>query len=712
MKRLRTIIFTAGLAICQQLNAQEIFVSPNGKDSNPGTKEKPFATLNQARDFLRQKGPRNTPATVYLRGGMYNVSSSFELSKEDGGTQNAPVIYAAFDNENVILSGAKAIESSAFKKVKDKTTLQRINPELRNKILELDLKKYNITHRTMMPNIFTDAGNIMGLFIGNERMPLSRYPNTGYMTIKKVLIPGGGQETKGEDWRNFYADGAKEAKPPRPGVFEYRDQKHSKWANLLDRGVFFKGYWRIPWQNEAVRVAKIDTLTKTVTFSVPVPGGIGNKYSRPEGNGQEQYWLLNLLEEVDMPGEWAVDAEDEKLYYYPKTENNKQQIYIADNYEPVIRVKNASYIFFKNLTIENNLGDGIKISGGNNNTIAGCTIRSVNKYAVTLDKGKENTVLSSNLYNLGAGGVWLSGGNETSNPRIAAGHKVINNHIHHFSQIEKIYTPAVNVGFTGGGGGGHHVAVGNYIANNLVHDTPHAGMLFGSWDNVFEYNEVFRMCTVSNDMGAFYAYDLFEKMGNNTFRYNFVHNSPDGDGIYFDHDHRDLNVYGNIVALNSEGGKRGTGFLYKIGSQAKNPQVMNCYNNIAINCSYGFQFVNVASANNVINNNVAVNAKFPFQYREIVNSKEVTVAESVLTSGKNMAYASDPGFVNMAKFDFRLKPDSKIFKDLPGFQPIPVEKMGLFLDEYRKKLPTNDEIKRFENPTNKDALWVEIKDRN
>lgn len=708
---LKFILILSGLLVSQHVMAQDVYVSPKGSDTNPGTKAKPFATLTKAREAISRSGTRKEKATVYLREGVYTMTSSLKLLKEDGGTTTAPVVYKAFGNEKVVLNGSYVIEASAFHKITDAITLKRIAPELRDRIMELDLKKHNISHRKMMPDIFTDAGNILGVFVGNERMPISRYPNTGYMTIKKVLIPGGGQEVKGEDWRNYYANGARPASPPRPGVFEYRDKKHGKWANLIDRGVFFKGYWRIPWQNEAVRVAKIDTASKTVTFKVPVSGGIGNKYSRPEGNGKEQYWLINLLEEVDQPGEWALDAKDEKLYFYPKQDLNKEPIYIGDNYEPVIQVDNAANITFIGLTIENNLGDGIRITGGTNNKVAGCTVRNVNKYAVVLDSGKANVVQSCDLYNLGAGGVWLSGGDENSNPRVPAGHRVVNNHIHHFSQIEKIYTPGVNVGFTGGGGGGHHAAVGIYVANNLIHDTPHAGVLFGSWDNMFEYNEVFRMCLVSNDMGAFYSYDLYERMGNNTFRYNFVHNSPDGDGIYFDHDHRDMHLYGNIIALKSVGGKRGTAYLYKSGSQAKNPQVMDCFNNIAINCSYGFQFVNVKSSQNNIRDNVAVMSKNPIDYKDIVNGKE-TQSDASFASGKNLAYDTDPGFVNLKKFDFRLKPDSRIFKDLPGFKPIPVEKIGLYKDEYRKKLPTDDELKRFENPTDQDALWVEIKDRN
>ena len=298
------------------LNAQTTFyVSSTGKDSNAGTKEKPFATLTKARNELRKLGNQKQGSTVIISGGSYNLTEPFELNDEDGGTKDNPVTYKAADNEKVVFSGGLTVKALAFKTITDAATLKRIAPQLQGKIVSLDLSTLNLNHTKILPDIYNDDGGILGLFIDGERMPLSRYPNKGYMAMKKVIINGGGQESKKDDWANFYAAGSKEKRSPRPGVFEYRDGRAANWINQLDRGVWFKGYWRIPWENECVRVAAIDTVAHTITLKKPVPGGIGNKYTRPEGNGREQYWLLNLLEEIDMPGEWAIDYTDNKLYF-------------------------------------------------------------------------------------------------------------------------------------------------------------------------------------------------------------------------------------------------------------------------------------------------------------------------------------------------------------------------------------------------------------
>jgi len=43
----------------------------------------------------------------------------------------------------------------------------------------------------------------------------------------------------------------------------------------------------------------------------------------------------------------------------------------------------------------------------------------------------------------------------------------------------------------------------------------------------------------------------------------------------------------------------------------------------------------------------------------------------------NFETRDDPGFVDAAKGDFRLRDDSIVYKKIPGFEKIPFEKIGL-----------------------------------
>ena len=436
-----------------------------------------------------------------------------------------------------------------------------------------------------------------------------------------------------------------------------------------------------------------------MTLAKPVPGGIGNKSHRPDGDGRERYWLFNLLEEIDEPGEWCVDFTDQKLYLFPPHPLDRAEILLADNSEALIRITDASNFTLRGLTIEANLGHGVEVRGGDHVLVAGCTVRNVDGYAVVLDGGSEHAVQSCDLHDLGAGGVWLGGGNERRVPRVAAGHRVDNNHIHHFGKIERVFAPGVNSGFTAGAAGGHHAAVGMFVGHNLIHDAPHGAVLLGSWDSIFECNEIFRYGTVSNDLGAFYSSDQFARSGGHTFGSNLMHSVEDGDGIVFDQDHRDATLFGNIAFFQSGGsGRHGAAFVFRAGSQAKNPQPIDCRNNLAIACRTGFSFVSAQPAGATIASNAAIACETPFVWRSVTaDGREAEeTAPNGYASGPNATYAfpAEAGLLDVARHDFHQRADAKIFRDLPGFTPIAVEKIGLYLDDYRRTLPTAEEIDR------------------
>jgi hypothetical protein len=692
------------------LLAADIYVSPRGSDTADGTRVHPFQTLERARDAVRamRSTIANGPVTVWLGGGDYRVTHPFVLTEEDSGLAKSPVVYRGSEEGTVRLHGALAIKPSDFKPVTEAVAVARVAETARGRILELDLGPLEVKHAGRYPDVFNDNGGLLDLFFNGKRMPLSRYPNKGYATIKRVLDNAGG--IKDRNWAAPHVENI--PKNGNGGTFEYREEVYGQfalWKKQLDRGVWLKGFWRIPWQNEAVRVGDIDTERHTVTLSKPIAGGIGSKYQRPEGNGKEPYWLLNLLEEVDQPGEWCIDFEDKKLYFYPPESLDKAEIALADSAEPVVDLNGVSHVTLRGITIEENLGDGIRIKGGEGNLIAGCTIRNVDKYAAVIDGGKSHAVLSCDLYDLGEGGVSLAGGDDKASPRVPAGHRVVNNHIHHFSQITRIYTPAVKSGYVHGGTSGHFPAVGMYVAHNLVHDTPHAGILTASYDSLFEYNEIFRFATVSDDIGGFYSFEHYALDGNRTFRYNLIHHSGDGDGIYFDNDHNGMKVYGNIVYLESTG-KRGDGLIFKNGQQDKSPpQRSEVTNNIFMRCRVGGLVFTPAADSNLITNNIVVQCGTPWDWSELGNGKWKRAAG--FQPPGNAVYSEDPGFMDAARLDFRIKPDSGIRKDLPDFQPIPVEKIGLYVDEYRKSLPTDEEIQRYSSKSQETGLNQEILDR-
>ena len=64
------LVFT----VTQYLRAAELYVSPSGSDSNPGTISQPFATPQKAFSVMASGD------TIYLRGGTYNLSAQLKTA--------------------------------------------------------------------------------------------------------------------------------------------------------------------------------------------------------------------------------------------------------------------------------------------------------------------------------------------------------------------------------------------------------------------------------------------------------------------------------------------------------------------------------------------------------------------------------------------------------------------------------------------------------
>src|SRR6266480_3434358 len=85
----------------------DLFVSPTGSDANPGSKTKPFATIEHARDVVRELKHagkvHQAGLTVWLRGGDFLRTNALELTAADSGALNGPVVWLAYANVRVRL---------------------------------------------------------------------------------------------------------------------------------------------------------------------------------------------------------------------------------------------------------------------------------------------------------------------------------------------------------------------------------------------------------------------------------------------------------------------------------------------------------------------------------------------------------------------------------------------------------------------------------
>lgn len=89
---------------------REYYVSTNGNDNNPGTKEAPFATIDGARKAIRSVNQQmQGDILVNIEKGTYSVDKMMNFDREDSGYNGYRIIYSGEDAENTIISGGKRV---------------------------------------------------------------------------------------------------------------------------------------------------------------------------------------------------------------------------------------------------------------------------------------------------------------------------------------------------------------------------------------------------------------------------------------------------------------------------------------------------------------------------------------------------------------------------------------------------------------------------
>ncbi|HDP34019.1 MAG TPA: right-handed parallel beta-helix repeat-containing protein [Candidatus Hydrogenedentes bacterium] len=490
----------------------EFFVSPHGAEGNPGTKEQPFLTLEQARDAIRAVKQQGTlpegGIVVNVLPGLYPARDTFRLTEEDSGTAASPITYRGAGAERPRFTGGVRIHRFALPE--DEAVLARLPESARGKVWQADLAEAGVA--ALIP--FERGGFAGGrgflthpemeLFVDGAPMTVARWPNDGFVQTGEVPGP-----LTLVSWDK------------RPGAehgrFRFESERLARWAEEPNGWLY--GYWFWEWADSYEQIAGIDLEKQEISLAEP--------WHRYGYRKEQRFHAVNMLCELDAPGEWYLDHERQRAYLYPKTDLNNAVVEISMLAAPLMQIEGASHLRFQGLLWECGAADGAQLRGGEDCRFEGCVIRKMAGNGLEIHGGNGHVVQSCDIHTLGRGGIVLNGGDRKT--LIPGGHLVENCHIHNLSRIDRTYTPAVLLG-----------GVGNRIRHNLVHDVSSSAFRVGGNDHLIELNEVHRVVLESDDQGA------VDMWGNATFR-----------GIVFRHNYwRHL---GNWEATGEAGSKQRAG---------------------------------------------------------------------------------------------------------------------------------------------------------
>ncbi len=690
----------------------DFFVSTDGNDAWSGTlpepnetnTDGPFATLEQARDAIRQLKAAeglNAPVTVMVRGGTYYLAEPLLLGPHDSGTAAFPVTYTAYPDEQAVLSGGRPVMAWQ---------------PYRGQIRQCDLKALGLGELRFKQ-----------LFYKGVRQPLARFPN---------LDP----------------------REPRTGGFLYlpedvgEDQERSKQLLKYDPAKLDPSGWAHPelaevnvfpyhnWTNDIIPIAEIDLDNYVIRLASDASYELIN---------DTRFYVQNVFEELDAPGEWYLDSETRTLYFWPPDDEFCPDEVVMPVLDGLIKLKGDAakdayviHLHIDGFVLRECRGTAVCLEAAQHCTIARSTITNTGGDGVALDSAcADNRVVGNDIAYVGATGI-----------EVAGEHNVIsNNHIHDTGAINKSFNNAVLIRGTA-----------HEISHNLIHHVPAFGISFHDYDHIIEYNYIHHFGLETNLAGAIYAYSLKDPaaVGGVIIRFNKMSDAvgygmaspgefgPDpGWGIWLDDMISNTTIHGNILVRNLRGGVVLHGGNDNIITNnimgAGVPSTINhirpddepCNNIITKNIiyypnadplllrQYGWTVKGITeSASNAAavpvflcgwsSGKAAVaesdcNLLFPirgenvdalFYFRGGAEHYRGPWADEPVEDRfawwREQGYEAhsiiaDPLFVDAAHDDYTLPPESPALE--LGFEPIPVERIGLYASEERATWPVEDQ---------------------
>ena len=275
------------------LFAGEIYVSLQGNDKNPGTKEAPFNTLNraikQAREWRRLNWPE-VAGGIYIRleEGVYAQRNSLFLRPEDSGTPDSPTVICAVDGAHPVISGGVAVTGW----------------------------KRGCNHPAIPEKLKQKIWSAEAPLIGNRRVETRQMWVNGHKVQRAAQFPDGGLERMidfNPEEQTITIPVSQSVNPERlQNAGQLEMIVHQRWAIAILRVKSIDA-------KDGQAVVRFHEPESHLEFAHPWPQPVigGEK-------GNSSFCLTNALELLDQPGEWFQEYPSGTIYYYPQAGENME----------------------------------------------------------------------------------------------------------------------------------------------------------------------------------------------------------------------------------------------------------------------------------------------------------------------------------------------------------------------------------------------------
>lgn len=698
------------------------FVAADGDDAwsgglpapNRDRTDGPFASLRRARDELRRRkaaGGLPHGATVLVREGTYFLAEPLIFSPQDSGTEQGPITYAAAPGEKVALKGSRRI-----------TGWRRH----RGAIYRADLSGLQL-----------GAGRFWQLFYKGKRQILARVPNFdpkhprsgGFLYVAGTLQKDDLSPLPYNPW-------AAREKASKVALLYNPDRLDpSKWARPAEARIHVWPW--LNWNRDILPVKAVDSRRKIITL------GRRARYPLIEGN---RFFVENVAEELDAPGEWHYDEASKQLTFWPPDGQHPAGEVSVPVLAALVRFQGdeatgefVRYIRLRGFAVAESQDSLVILSTAAHCTVAACTLTGCRGTALTISRrSHHNQVVGCDIAHVGGSAIVLQGVRDWSHAlenRISH-NRIDNNHVHHVGEGGNAWG-AIRIDPSCGGNCTHD----NVISHNLVHDTPRQGITFNGFRNIVEFNHVHHTNQEQSDTGAIGmgSRDIHER--GSIIRHNYVHDTGGYCmlkpgvwdyphycwGIYLDDYTSGVHVYGNLIVRAQRGGVMVHGGQDNViennvivdclaqqveflpidhltrgrtpGHPDKSPWLMTGTKLIGNIFAYSHDTARWLRGRKWGQILAASDRNLIWHHGKPIVTV-TTAGEDGWTAWQKLGYdrhsvIADPLFVDPRRDDYRLRDDSPAFK--LGFQAIPFEKIGPYKSPDRATWPVADDCWREEH---------------
>ena len=432
--------------------------------------------------------------TIRLRKGVYRLKESLVLK----------------DRHDIVIIGDGACISGGVRI--PKWRLRRASGMAKG-VKCLNLRRYSVSGVCTKGDPRLTGPSWSEFYADGVPMRLSEWPDGAPLPLDSVVAPGKGR-LRNKDNEGF-------------GIIAFRQDRPLEWKDPTLGWLY--GCFRFGWTCEQVPVAAMGP-GKTFTAGDLTNYGFGFQ----SGDNFQRWKVLNIPEEVTLPGEYSLDTEAGKAFLLLPEGTGCLELSLMS--APLLKLSGCERVTVKGLEFSCSRGNGIAISNSRDVRIDACHIHGLGHLAATIDSASRRCGLSGcHLHDLGAGGVELAGGDRRN---VVRGDNYVENcRIHNFNRIESQYK--VGVVMSG---------LGNRISGCEFYDSASMAILLLGNDQTVEYCNIHHVCMDIEDNGAIYHGRNFSQRGS-VIRYNYFHDIDVPFNVratYHDDGSGAVEVYGNI----------------------------------------------------------------------------------------------------------------------------------------------------------------------